>query len=410
MAYNTLGELMRALECEKYPECWEPVFNEAMADFEQNGCPLADEEYYENLHNKYGILNLYRPLYNQAAVELAQNEPLARFMVLICRILRDRKNWKANLAGFERPKPKEGTSSFVYDMFDALALCSLADICYENMRKRKIPNEISRVVMDLPEKGIREYMIRHDGRPGHNLLEWLQYAIDGEYYRIGRFEIQLNKRFGIKAKVFKNQEKEIVVLADGAELHKSGFALGAKGFEDKKGSWVANLKETETEWIGYRYLENAYVENTPVVLKKDDWTVVLSKDDFVVDLHIPSDGKLTPESVDETIALVKDFMQKYYPDYDYKAFTCSSWLLDPQLSSLLGENSNISMFNSRFTRMALKSDGDSVFYFVFRKPDTDRASRLNLECLPEQTTLERILKGHYLEGKVIYGTAGFFFA
>lgn len=410
MKYNTLKELMEDLQCEKYPESWESEFYNAMEDFDKNGCPLTRAEYYDELHKKYGILRLYRPFYYQAAAELAQNEPLARLMVLVCRVLRDRKNWRTNLADFERPKPKAGEDSLAYDLFEALVLCSLADICYENMQKRNIPKELAKLVMDLPEKGIWEYMIRHDGKPGHELLDWLQFAIDGEYYRIGRLEIRINKKFGVKAKAFKNQNGEIVVLADGAELHKSGFALGAKGFEDASDSWVADIKETETEWIGYRYLENAYVEKIPIILEKDEWKIILSEDDFVVDLHIPADGRLNPEMVDETIGLIKEFMKKCYPDYDYKAFACNSWLVDPQMIKLLGDDANISKFCKRFTPMAIKSDGQAIFYFIFRKPDKEVNAGVDIKNLSEQTTLERKIKSHYLDGKIIYGTAGFFLA
>lgn len=404
MKYKTLKELMSAVRCEKYPQCWGNYFEQAMSDFEKNGCPLAKEEYYDELNKKYGILNTYGEFYRQAASELAQNQPLSALAVLLCHVLRDRTDWRKCLDGFEMPKPKEGEGSLVYDLFGALILTSLADISHENMIKRNIPKDIARYVMDVPEMVIRDYMVRHEGKPGHDLLGWCQLYIDGELFRIGRLEIQINKKFGIKAKVFRNKKGEIVTLANGAELHKSGFALGSKGFEDEDGSWNADLKETETEWIGYRYTESAYVEKVSTTLKKDEWTVVLSENDYVIDLHIPADGKLTPEMVDETIGEIKVFLKEYYPDYDYKAFTCSSWLLDPQLVELLGEESNISKFCRRFTPMTIKSDGNSVFYFIFKKPDMN----FELESLPENTSLERILKKHYLEGKVIYGTAGFF--
>ena len=58
----------------------------------------------------------------------------------------------------------------------------------------------------------------------------------------------------------------------------------------------------------------------------------------VISLHIPADGRLNAESVDETLAETKEFLKTYFPDYPYKAIFCSSWILtvftSPRISSM----------------------------------------------------------------------------
>ena len=77
--------------------------------------------------------------------------------------------------------------------------------------------------------------------------------------------------------------------------------------------------------------------------------------------------------------------------------------MDPQLDTLLPEDSNIVRFSRRFKRMARKSLGDGVFNFVFSKPDMN----FDIRELPETTRLERALKQHYLSGKAVYEMNGF---
>ena len=108
--------------------------------------------------------------------------------------------------------------------------------------------------------------------------------------------------------------------------------------------------------------------------------------------------------VTESFEKTKEFLAEYYPDFDYKAFVCGSWLMDPQLVDMLGENTNIAKFCKRFKPMCMKSSAKGVFSFVFLKYHT---SNVVYEELPERTTLERKLKEHYLSGKCIYEMYGY---
>jgi len=77
--------------------------------------------------------------------------------------------------------------------------------------------------------------------------------------------------------------------------------------------------------------------------------------------------------------------------------------MDPQLSKLLKPGSNITAFQRKFTRFPFVSSGNAVFKFVFFKQCK------TLQELPENTSLERVLKKHYLDGHYIYEPGGFFF-
>lgn len=398
---ESLSVLAQRVNCKKYPLRWEAFYEEVMDDFDANGCKYLHSKFYEELHQRYGILTQHLDLYKKAARLIAQDEDLSRFLAILCRGLQDRKYHKADMKEFSAPK-KHG--DFAYEMLTALAIASEAEMCHELLTSRGLPKEYVDQLMKMPEGGI-PWFERRNGRPGYCLLDWNQLAIDGKLYRIGRLEIEIDHAFGGKIKVFRNPKGEEVALAHELAVHKDGVALGSKYYEEEEGSCTPVVKETAEYWEGFPVDERGLVKNERIQLPKNEWQLILETGDPTVSLHIPAGGGLSPQTVDETMSEIQEFLRKYYPDYKYKAFVCYSWLMDPQLVDLLGKEANISRFCNRFRKVTMKSDGNAVFRFVFLKPDTN----FELTELPETTTLERALKNHYLNGKAIYEICGYFF-
>lgn len=113
----------------------------------------------------------------------------------------------------------------------------------------------------------------------------------------------------------------------------------------------------------------------------------------VLRLHIPAEGPLAPERVEESLARARGFFGGCF-GVDYPVASCSSWLLDPQLAEYLPESSNILAFQRRFRLVegGVPGDGD-VFRFVFglAEVDVDRA--------PRGTRLERAVVAHLRAGR-----------
>ncbi|MFC0096669.1 acyltransferase domain-containing protein [Micromonospora marina] len=117
-----------------------------------------------------------------------------------------------------------------------------------------------------------------------------------------------------------------------------------------------------------------------------------------VDLHIPDAGPLTPEAVDASLGRARVFFPRHFPGERYTAFSCGSWLLDPQLREYLPEHSNIVRFQRRFTLEPHQEqdtpDGDvEVLRFVFRSLSTP------LDRLPRRTVLQRAVIDHMRAGR-----------
>ncbi len=405
---KTLNDLMFRLGCEKYPERWNEFFKDVASDVEKNGCKYATPEYYDEIGEKYNILLRYRDCYKDAATEVGKNPDLTLYLALLCHSLNDRENYKEDLKQLSFPKAPEGTNTLPYDMLTGLAVCSQVEYSYNKLKGMGIDNETITSSLRLPENGVWEYMKRNEGRPGYHLIDWFQLAIDGRLFHIKRLEMELFSKFSANAVVFKNANGDTAALADGMTLHECGIALGSVHYEDETGSWEAVMTETETAYIGHPIDDiTGYVKKETVELSKAEWTPVLRKGDTVVGVHIPPDGSLRDEDVEATIEETKAFIARYFPDVDYKAFCCGSWLMDSQLFDMVGHESNIAKFGKRFKKITRKCGGKGVFYFVFLKRNGDTSYKI--EDLPENTRLERAIKSYYLNGKAVYEIYGYFF-
>ena len=321
---KTIDELMSAVGCQKWPERWREIYDIAMEDFDRNGCPQADPAYYENLSFTYGILPVELKTYQQAAEEIRQNEDLSRLLHLLCTALSQEEHNISDTAAFELPMPPDTLPWLGRDMLPGLALCSQIPRCAERLLQKGIPKEVVKETLKAPENTLHEYRLRHNMLPGFDLLDWYQKTIAGSLFPIGRLEMELFAPFLGDACVFQNSRGQVIALANDLPIHATGFALGAGGCENSEGSWTAYLSETETFWEGHPFNEKGCVQKQSIRLEKAQWKKVLSKGDPVVQLHIPSAGKLSEAVVTDSIEKMRVFLRTYFPDYPYKAFSTAS--------------------------------------------------------------------------------------
>ena len=109
-------------------------------------------------------------------------------------------------------------------------------------------------------------------------------------------------------------------------------------------------------------------------------------------VHIPESGPLTPEECDESLAMARNFFDRYFPENGYRVATCSSWLMDPQLAEYLPQDSNIMRFQKRFHLVAGGEPGDEeIVRFI-------HARLMPVQSLPRRTTLERAVAAHLEKG------------
>ena len=399
----TIDELMDQIGCSKWPERWKDIYEDVMTAWESQGCPMTDPGYIAMLAKQYDLLGEQTELYQQAALSVAEQEPVARLLALLCAAVADKDHRDEDLAQFVPVYAAEEQPNLGLNMLTGLVMLSQMPECYRNLKAIGLPEEEINRTMRIPEITVELFQKMHHGAPGFHRFHWYQRVIKGNLFRVGRLEIELPTVFSGRAQVFQNESGELIPLGHERRLHTSGVALGSRGAEDETGAWEANVEETETHWIGYPYQKNGLMTGEKVCLSKREWKKVLSRNDPAVALHIPEDGPLNPGVVAESLAQIRVFLKTWFPEYAYAAFTCVSWLINPEVVSFLGPDANISKFAGLFCPLTHKASGVGVFPFIFHRSVPEDFSEL-----PENTRLERALKAYYLSGKVLYEMYGFF--
>lgn len=127
----------------------------------------------------------------------------------------------------------------------------------------------------------------------------------------------------------------------------------------------------------------------------------LKKGDNVMEVHIPEGAPLTQEECEKSFSLAREFFAKYYPEFEYKYFTCHSWLMDDTLKELLSKESNIVKFSDMFEHFHSEKD-DAILRYVFKW----NTARYNLDNFPATSSFAQKIKEHIKSGKDFYSALG----
>ncbi len=294
--------------------------------------------------------------------------------------------------------PKAKAESDVYDSISLFALLYELPTMIAEHKRCGVPNEVTLDTLEMFQNQMGDYKLLN-GRLGLcAYMEWMLKFLRCQIIRVGRFNLEILK-YSRPFEIFE-RDGELVALANGVEIHKSGRVLGSAGCEDAEGSFTAEIAECDEYFEGYPSLGGC-VSKEKVRLSKSEWKKYLTKGDTVISVHIPTGGSLTPEICDNDLARGQAVIERCFTDV--KAFFCSSWLLSTELLKVTGKEGNVTRFGDRFTRFPRKSAAGDVFEYVFEcSHDTP------LEDLPEKSSFARAIKKHLINGGKIYEADGVF--
>ena len=200
-----------------------------------------------------------------------------------------------------------------------------------------IPQETTaRTLRDL-ERRMLEYRQLH-GTWGFDRFAWMQNHLAGSLFEIGRLQFM----FGSWRESFEvYQEPET----------RETWALANEGLVcDKQG-----LPRSEVIDSAFRTVReitvNGLVGHTadprtgaisplPLRLPASSQLAAASRD-TVLHVHIPSGPGFTAAACAQSLREARLFFTRYYPDTEFKAICCRTWLLDPALREIMPAESNM---------------------------------------------------------------------
>lgn len=183
------------------------------------------------------------------------------------------------------------------------------------------------------------------------------------------------RALGIPDSVFRDNLKDLTLWTEDyvAKHQAPGFA---------EWEWVANTFLLKVFRLGRLQFEPSVLEEA--VLEYPAGTPVL-------EVHIPAGEPLEEAAVMEALNKAPAFFRTHF-HREFSLFRCHSWLLCPQLKTLLPESSRILRFQNLFTVYGEDTERQAEErVFGCLTPDAAR--------YPEQTSLQKTMKQALLEGK-----------
>ncbi len=226
---------------------------------------------------------------------------------------------------------------------------------------------------------------------GQSEPQWLWWSFTGRLFRLGRLEFA-PERFWGNAEAYRSKKTGEVlwVCAGGVKYRKDGYADGLLDIFDEKVNTTEN--GVYLDLVRAQRVKNERIDDEPTYLFLDEYDRALGFGDNVLEVHIPQGEKMDFNECLKSFDAAKKFFPKYF-GYEFKAFVCWSWLLDPVWKTLLEKNTNIRRFCEPFTvePRGYSGDGGDVRFFVFGNRDTDLSSAEAKTSLQKKNN-KRILK------------------
>lgn len=380
----TFAQLANSLGIEKYPDLLESLYEAYLA----GAAVPFDRALIDRHHRERSLFGDYYEAVVAGYEDLCAKPEAYAYAAVGAMYLQKVKQPEAKK--FILPKP-DGSPAL--DMLGVFVLLPMVDHSLKEYLRRGTSPEGAEKMLRAFAGDIRVNIRRH-GRPGLDQLyfNWITLIVYAVLFDISPYRFNLS--YTGNYYVLENRaDGTLAVLLHDVTVHRTGEILGSVGLKDEEGSFPIQVTETETEWTGYPPNREGLIENRLCHYPKDQWRLRVQPGDCVVSMHIPAGVGLDTTVAREAIRNAFLHTQKYYTDYAPKALQCSSWLLNPELKQILGEDSNIVRFGTLFTRYPAKCGGTGVFNFVFKS-----SVNPDLATLPEDTRLQRALKAKLLAG------------
>jgi hypothetical protein len=284
-------------------------------------------------------------------------------------------------------------------LFSLAAMVSGADHALANFAATGVSDEVA--MMTLGYIGYYTRDIRKKrGVWGLESLGWLSNYARALIFRLGRLTFKEGK-LGLRFLPFKNRStgELIAFCPDSSRFRADGLADGTNGINDPD-AWTATLQIGGDTIVGHP-VKDCIALREPITIPARDWEPAMAPGDDIVEVHIAGGSKMLHEDCIDAYRQAIEFFPRYYPDRNFRGFTCWSWLLDPGLAEILPADSNIVKFQQDFYLLPVPSNEAQCYDLVFGDSGVDPTK------LTPTTQLQRAIIDRVVSGKHMRGAAGF---
>jgi hypothetical protein len=192
-------------------------------------------------------------------------------------------------------------------------------------------------------------------------LYWTRLHVWGELFALGRLEYMVRPFGGCLQAYRHRQTGEVVALAT------PGIRFSSEGYRDEPqdspamlAGFTSTLTTTADAVTGHYLSPLGHATGEQLTLPLAEWDLVLVPGQPMLDTHLPAGAGMTPERCQDSMRRALEFFPHYFPDRPFVGFACHSWVLNPDLETMLGPESNMVRWQREL--------------YLFPYPSTARAS------------------------------------
>lgn len=226
------------------------------------------------------------------------------------------------------------------------------------------------------------------------IIPWVAGYLAGRLIKLGRLQYcPAQFPYDLHCFVRKRDGRLLMLAGAGARFGTEGQyfeeGTGAKDYR----AWTSCRRENTESFGGNPISARGAAHEHQVALLKRLWKPVLRRNDPILQVHIPASGPLDPEACRQSLRRVCGFFAKHYPEVNFKALTCVSWLMDNQFGRYLERNANIRQFQSLFYLHPVPGANERQTYErVFGD------EHVAIDKAPQNTSLQRLVVKHVRQG------------
>lgn len=374
-----------------------PELEEIYATLPQDDTPACNLAAIDKLQADYDTFGEFYELVRAVAIQINNDDNRSAWIKTAAIYAKDRTRKEINRI----PVPNaDGT--VVTSLLPLYILISMLPSAVEEYRRRGFSEKEIQLVMHRIWDGLR-IVKKQTGMPGINqtYFTWQTLFAKARIFELEEgLQFELRKVYGDAVYIRNKKSGQIIPVIYQGAVHRSGLhMLGSIGYEDSEGAFDAAFDEDDAYIYGHGCY-NCKIDTERKAYPKSEWEVYLRPGDDYLSFHIPEGADISLDSVLPQFEKGRRIAKERFPEHKGQDIFGSSWILDPTLNEIVKPDSKIAKLMTLFALYPVKSDGNSIFSFVFdHKPE-------NLEDLPEDSSLRRGLKKMYLEGRYNHIYAG----
>ena len=368
------------------------AWERAVAEYDDRGVFFLEREYLAEMNAKTGAFSKTLDSILEGAACVAEDKDAALYAMFLYCAMEDRRLFLENLPAIEIPEKE-------FPFLALLPFVPYIERLYDRLKQSGIPEDVVSATVGHFEVTLFGYAERNGCLGmGKRLFSFMQKYIDFKILNVGRlfFELCILKD---ACMIEHRVTGEQILFPMSVEMDERGLYLGTPPI-DEGSHFTAVFKETESSYEGTPVDENGRCKRDVAVFDKSEYFLRVPFGSTCLSVHIPAGGDLTREACEESYARAIEIFSQLYPELEFKAFRCRSWMMSVELRNILSNGSRVLEFQEPYLKCPCKTDGKDALYFVFKTQTEDYGS------LPENTSLQRALKQIYLSGGCLYEYTG----